>query len=104
MVACGGGVLLSVGFDGCGSSVCNPVGFCSITTIMNTMMRTSRTSIRGVTFILGPVENEPPPAVENPIRISSLLPNRKWNRHARVLHALTPEWCEEFPTLACAVI
>jgi hypothetical protein len=44
----------------------------------------------GVTFIFGPVENGPPPAVENAICISSFL------RHARVLKHWTPEWRREF--------
>jgi len=51
------------------------------------MMSTSRTSISGVTFILGPVENEPPPAVENVIGnfssqaracLSHWTPTRRW--------------------------
>src|SRR5579862_953047 len=91
IVASGGGIDGSVDLDCWGSSVCNPVGCCSITTIMKTMMSTSRTSIKGVTFILGPVENEPPP--ENPIQLSF----RCMDRHARVLIHWTPGRTREFP-------
>src|ERR1035437_3052643 len=81
IVACGGGIGLPVELGCCGTSACKPVDRCSITTTMKTMMSTSRTSIRGVTFIFGPVEDEPPPVVENAIASSSRCME---NRHARV--------------------
>src|ERR1019366_726455 len=97
IVRCGGGIGLPVELDCCGISACKPVDRCSITTTMKTMMSTSRTSIKGVTFIFGPVEDEPPPAVENAIGISSL-------RHARVLKHWTPARSREFHGVAISVV
>src|ERR1700733_15715400 len=53
MVRWGGGMFLGVWCAGWGISAFKPVGRCSATTTMKTIINTSRTSISGVTFICG---------------------------------------------------